>query len=90
MGAGALILGPRIVAVHDRRRLGWVDAWMKTAVIVVGLIVGTTIVPATVLELDTVQDLPRAGQDIIAVGLWAAALVVALWALWYAHKEKRI
>ena len=43
-----------------------------------------------VLELETVQDLPRAGQDLIAVGIWSVAIVVSLWALWYAHREKRI
>ena len=90
LGAGALVLGPRVIAANDRRTIPWTDAWMKTAVIVVGLIVATTVIPAKVLELDTVQELPRAGQDLIAVGIWSFALVVSLWALWYAHREKRI
>jgi hypothetical protein len=59
-------------------------------VIVVGLIVGTTIIPSRVLEIDTVQQLPRIAQDIIAVGVWLGALGAGLWALWYAHRERRI
>lgn len=89
-GFAALVLGPRVVAAHDRRELTWVDAWMKTAVIVVGAVLVTTIVPAKVLELDTVQDLPRAGQDLIAVALWAGGIGATLLALWYAHRERRI
>ena len=90
LGLGALVLGPRVIAAHDRREITWLDAWMKTGVIVVGLIVATTVLPAQVLELDTVQDLPRAAQDLIAVGIWAGAIVAAMWALWYAHRERRV
>lgn len=89
-GGAALVLGPRVIAANDRREITWLDAWMKTAVIVVGLIVVTTIIPAQVLELDTIQDLPRAGQDIIVMGIWSAAIVVSIGVLWYAHREKRI
>ena len=89
-GVAALVLGPRVVAAHDRREITWVDAWMKTAVIVVGLIFATTWLPAWVLEVGAVQELPRAAQDLIAVSIWVAALVGSAWALWYAHREKRI
>jgi mono/diheme cytochrome c family protein len=89
-GLAALVLGPRVIAAHDRREVTWVDAWMKTAVIVVGAIVVTTIVPARVLELETVQDLPRTAQDLIAVGLWTGGLAALLLALWYAHRERRV
>ncbi|MFW2334439.1 c-type cytochrome [Ilumatobacter sp.] len=90
IAAGALVLGPRIVAVGPHHQFSWVDAWLKTGVIVVGSILATTIVPARALELETVQDLPRTAQDLIAVGLWSAAICATLWALWYAHREKRI
>ncbi len=86
----ALVLGPRVIGAHDRRTLSWADAWMKTAVIVIGLIVATVYVPAKVLEVDAVRDLPRTAQDLIAIGLWSAGLVGGLWALWYAHRERRI
>lgn len=89
-GGVALVLGPRLIAANDRREITWLDAWMKTAVIVVGLIVVTTIIPAQVLENETVQDLPQAGQDIIVMGIWSTAIVVSLGVLWYAHREKRI
>jgi mono/diheme cytochrome c family protein len=90
IGLGALVLGPRVVAAHDRREIPWVDAWMKTAVIAVGAILATTIVPAKVLELETVQELPRAAQDLIAVSLWSAGVVGTILALWYAHRERRV
>lgn len=90
LGAGALVLGPRVVAAHDRRTLPWTDAWMKTAVIAVGAILVTTIVPARVLEIETVQELPRAAQDLIAVGLWSVGVGATILALWYAWREKRI
>lgn len=86
----ALVLGPRVIAAGDRRTLTWVDAGLKSAVIVVGMIVGTTIIPSKVLEIQTVQELPRIAQDLIAVGLWLGALGAGLWALWYAHRERRI
>ncbi len=90
LGLGAVVLGPRVIAANDRRETLWLDAWMKTAVIVVGVIVSVVYIPAKVLELETVQELPRAGQDLIAVSLWAGGLAVTLLALWYAHRERRI
>jgi mono/diheme cytochrome c family protein len=90
VGAGALVLGPRVLATNDRREITWLDAWMKTAVIVVGSVAVTTIIPAKVLELDTVQELPRIGQDLITVGLWGGGVAVVLLALWFAHREQRV
>jgi mono/diheme cytochrome c family protein len=90
LGALALVLGPRVVAAHDRREMTWVDAGLKSAVIVVAMILGTTYIPSKVLELETVAELPRIAQDIIAVGIWMTALGAGLWALWYAHRERRI
>ncbi len=90
IGLAAFALGPRVIAAHDRREITWVDAWMKTAVIVVGAVFVTTIVPAKVLEFDSVQELPRAAQDLIALGLWSGGVAATLLALWYAHRERRI
>jgi hypothetical protein len=85
-----IVFAPRIVSAHDHRSMPWLDAWFKTAIIVVGMIVATTIIPARVLEFEAVRDLPRIGQDVIAVALWLGGLGGGLWALWYAHREKRI
>ena len=85
-----VVFGRRVVAVIDRRTVSWVDAWAKTVVIVVGIILSVVIVPAKVLELGAVQDMPRAAQDLIAVGLWSGALAFTLLALWYTHRERRI
>ena len=89
-GLAAMVLGPRVIAAHDRREVTWVDAWLKTAVIAVGAVVVTTLIPARVLEIPTVQDLPRAAQDLIAVSLWIGGVGATLLALWYAHRERRI
>lgn len=90
VGAAGLVLGPKIVGVIDRRTVPWVDAWLKTGVIVVGAVLVTTIIPAQVLELEAVQELPRAGQDLIAVSFWIGGVLATLWALWYAWRERRI
>lgn len=90
IGLGALVLGPRIVGVNDRREITWLDAWMKTGVIVVVAIFTTTWLPAKALELDMVRDMPRTAQDLIAVGLWSGALVGLLLVLWFAHRERRV
>lgn len=89
-GLAVLLLSPRWIAAHDRREITWLDAWLKAVVIVVGLIVSIVIVPAKVIELGAVQDMPRIAQDLITVGIWSGALVTALFVLWYAHRERRV
>jgi mono/diheme cytochrome c family protein len=90
LAVGGIVLAPRLTSAHDGRSMPWLDAWLKTAVIVVGMIVATTIVPAWVIETDAVRELPRLGQDLITAALWALGLGGGLLALWYAHREKRI
>jgi len=90
LGFIALVFGPRVIAVINRRTVPWLDATLKSAVITVGLIFSIVIVPAKVLEFETVQKLSRTAQDLIAVGLWSGALAAALLALWYVHRERRI
>ena len=55
-----------------------------------GAMLARAVREARVLEIDTVQDLPRTAQDLIVVGLWMLALVGSAWALWYTHRERRI
>lgn len=87
---GLVVFAPRLLAANNRREITWLDAWLKTGVIVVGLIVATTILPAKVLEMGAVQDLPRTAQDLIAVGIWGVAVLGSLWGLWFAHREDRV
>lgn len=86
----ALVLGPRVVGRVDRLALSWFDAWMKTAVIVVGIVVATVVVPSVIMKTETVGRLPRLAQDLIGSGLWAGGLVVGLAALWWARRENRV
>ncbi len=88
--AVAVVLGPRFAGRVDRLSLPWLDAWMKTAIIVVFFIVFTVYVPSRVLQAEAVARLDRIFQDLIGSGLWLLGLGVGLWALWYAHRDRRI
>jgi len=86
----AIVFGSRIIGKIDRREVSWLDAWLKTGVIVVGLIVSIVILPAKFIELGFVQDMSRNVRDLLTVGIWSGALAVSLFVLWYAHRERRI
>jgi mono/diheme cytochrome c family protein len=85
-----VVFRKRIFGVMDRRTLPWFDAALKTAVIVVGMILLTTIIPARVIESGAVRDLSGEVQDLITLGFWAVGLFGGLWVLWWAHRESRI
>lgn len=85
-----IVLAPRAISVHDRRTMPWLDAWLKTAIIVVGLVVSLVILPTMVLEWEPVTRLPRIVGDLLATGLFTGALVVGIVALWWFHRENRI
>lgn len=84
------VLAPRVLAANDRLALPWVDAWLKTAVIVVYFVVGTVIVPARILDLEVVASLPRLAQDLIGVGAWSVGVGLGLWGLWWAQRRSRV
>jgi mono/diheme cytochrome c family protein len=88
--AALFVLAPRIVTAVNRRELPWLDAWLRSGIIVIGLIVAIAIIPSAILKAELVASLPRAVQDIIGLALWSGGLAVGLLALWYAHREKRI
>jgi mono/diheme cytochrome c family protein len=88
--AALFVLAPRIVTAVNRRELPWLDAWLRSGIIVIGLIVAIAIIPSAILKAELVASLPRAVQDIIGLALWGGGLAVGLLALWYAHREKRI
>jgi len=85
-----IVFAGRVVGVIDRRTVPWLDATLKATVVVIGMIILTTIIPAHVIELNAVRDLSRSAQDLITMGLWAVGLGGGLWALWWAHRESRI
>ena len=88
--AGLLVLSPRIVSTIDRLDVPWLDAWLRSGIIVVYFVVATVVVPSVVLQTETVSRLDRPIQDVIGVGLWTGGLAVGLLGLWYTHRERRI
>ena len=90
VAAFALVLGPRISTTIDRLNLSWTDAWMKAFVIFTFFVVFTVFVPSRVLQSQLVSSLARPVQDVIGSGLWVGGLAAGLWALWFAHRDKRI
>ena len=90
IAAGGFVLAPRIIGVSDRRTMPWLDASAKAVVISVGLILTSTFLPAWILEQGTIKELSRNWQDLIAVGVWSGALGAGAFALWWAHRNRRI
>ncbi len=86
----AVVFAPRIIGVIDRRTVPWPDAWMKTVVIVVGLILLTTFIPNWVIESEALKETSRTTRDLITVGVWAVGLCVGLFALWRFQRNRRI
>jgi len=90
LGLGVGVFAPRLVSANSRLEVPWVDAWLKTFVIVVASILLVVIVPNWALQHEVVAKLSRPAQDLIGVGLWGTGLAVLLGGLWYAHRESRI
>ena len=89
-GAGAVVAAPRVLTANDRLATPWLDAWSKTAAIVVAAALLTVVVPNWVLKSSAVTGLGRFWQDAIGSGLWAAGLATLLAGLWWAHRESRV
>lgn len=87
---GLFVLSPRIVSTIDRLDVPWLDAWLRSGIIVVYFVIATVVVPSAVLQTETVSRLDRPIQDVIGVGLWTGGLAVGLLGLWYTHRERRI
>ena len=90
LGVVGLVLAPRIVGVNDRLNTPWLDAWLKTAVIVSAAVLLTIVIPDWVIKNEYVTDLSRFAQDLIGVALWSLGMLAILWGLWYAHRDSRI
>lgn len=86
----AMVLAPRLLSENSRLNTPWLDAWLKTAVIVLSVIVLTVFVPDWALKTTAVSKLSRFAQDFIGSSLWAIGLAIVLGGLWYAHRESRI
>jgi len=85
-----LVLAPRILSENDRLHVSWLDAWLKTAVIVSVVILLTVVIPDWAIRHDEVTKLSRFSQDLVGVSLWGFGMVFVTWSLWYAHRRSRV
>ena len=86
----ALVLAPRLVGANNRFETPWLDAWLKSALIVVAVAILIVIIPNMVLTLSSVTTLGRFYQDLIGVAVWGVGLSALLAGLWWAHRESRV
>jgi mono/diheme cytochrome c family protein len=85
-----LVLAPRLLSANDRLSVPWLDAWLKTASILLAVFLLVIYIPNWALQQGAVARLSRFGQDVIGTGLWTIGLVALLGGLWYAHRESRV
>ena len=90
VAAVAFVMAPRVVAATDRVNLPWLDAWMRSGIIVAFFVIFTVYIPSRIIQTETVGRLDRIVQDVIASGLWLGALLAGLAGLWWAHRDNRI
>lgn len=86
----SLVLRRRVLGVHDRLNSSRLDAWLKTAVIVVAVIFLTVVLPDWIITSGSVAKKSRFVQDLIGVTFWLAGIAAVLWGLRYAHRESRV
>lgn len=89
-GVILLVLAPRLLSANDRLSVPWLDAWLKTASIVIAVYLLVIYIPNWALTTSTVAGLSRFGQDLIGTSLWSLGVGVLLAGLWYAHRESRV
>jgi len=90
IGIAILVLSDRIFGSHDRLTLPWLDAWLKTGVIVIWFVLFTVFVPSWVLQSGPVNDLSAITRDLLGVSVWMLGLFGGLTGLYFAQKESRI
>ena len=86
----ALVLAPRLIGANDRLETPWLDAWLKTATIVLAIVFLTVVLPNWLLQTEAVAELDRSVQDLIGASTWGVGLIACLVALGYAHRDSRI
>lgn len=89
-GVVLLVLAPRLLSANDRLSVPWLDAWLKTASIVIAVYLLVIYIPNWALTTDPVAGLSRFGQDLVGTSLWTLGVGILLAGLWYAHRESRV
>lgn len=88
--AGAVFRARTAKTTRSRLTIRWADAWLKSAVIVVGIALFVVYIPAEVMGLDVVTGLDRTVQDLVGAGVWGAGLLGSLAALTWAQRREYV
>ena len=86
----AIVLRGRVFGRIDRTNSSWFDAWTKAVTIVVFVVFATIFLPSWILQTSTVAGMTRTTQDLVGAAVWAAAMAITFWGLWYLHRERRV
>ncbi len=84
---GAVVVGPLVLGRNDQLELSWVDAALKSAVVVGYFVVAGVIVPGRFMELDQVTSLDRDVQYLLGAGVWGGGFAIGLVALWWTGRK---
>jgi mono/diheme cytochrome c family protein len=90
LALAGLMLSPLVLSSQDRLQFPLVDAWLRSAVIVVATALVIVFVPNLVLTSEPVSRMERFMQDLIGVTVFGLGLVALLGGLWWAHRESRV
>lgn len=84
---GAVVVGPLVLGRNDQLELSWVDAGLKSAIIVGYFVVAAVIVPGRFMELDQITSLDRDAQYLLGAGVWGGGFLIGLVALWWTGRK---
>lgn len=90
VGAVSLLFRSRVFGSNQQGEISWLDAWLKAIVILVAIAFFSVFLPSYVMQTSRVTAFDRTVQQLIGASVWVVAFSATLFALWYAHREKRV
>lgn len=84
---GAVVLGPMVLGRNAQTELTWVEAGLKSVIVIGYFIVAGLIVPGRFMELQQVTELDRELQYLLGAAVWGGGIAIGLLALWWAGRK---
>jgi mono/diheme cytochrome c family protein len=84
---GAIVVGPLVLGRNDQLELSWVDAGLKSVIVIGYFIVAGLIIPGRLMELEQVTELDRELQYVLGATVWGGGMLIGLVALWWAGRK---